>query len=154
MLTVWSMGCLMLCLCFAIWSLFFSIMLLFLFMHLMVRWIDQAFIYLLYILNFIPVLIFALFFIQRLIYVVLNHLERSCMDFRRPLCSLVTIDGICQYVLRWFTCFLLGKEGFNYVWLWHISLRTICRVLQHLQLWWLEFVLQLDTTTDWHQNPV
>ena len=42
---------------------FLCIMLLFLFLQLVVKWIDQVIFYLIYILNLIPVLIFTLYFI-------------------------------------------------------------------------------------------
>ena len=42
---------------------FFSTVLLFLFLHLVVGWIEQVIFYLIYGLNLIPVLIFALYFI-------------------------------------------------------------------------------------------
>ena len=43
---------------------FFSIMLSFFYLHLMVRWIDQVIFYPMYILDVIPVLIFALYLFE------------------------------------------------------------------------------------------
>ena len=63
----------------------------FLFLHLVVRWIDQVIFHLIYILNLILVLKLALFFIWRFTYAVLGLLRRSWIDFLWSLCLWVEI---------------------------------------------------------------
>ena len=72
------------------------------FLHLWVEFIDWAIFHLKFILNDIPMLFFALYFIWRLWYSVLSLLERSCMHLGYPLCFLVIIGSTCKFVPKQF----------------------------------------------------
>ena len=97
------------CYIFIIRSFFFNIMLLFLFLSLVVKWIDLVIFLDKFILNHIPVLLFVLYCIGRLISRVLSLSGRSWMDLRYPLCFLAILGNICQCVPN----FVMDKESFN-----------------------------------------
>ena len=97
---VWIYPCHLLIIC----TFFFIILLLFLFQHLVIRWISWVSLHLRLVLNFILMAIFVLCFTWKLIYPSPSLLGRSWMDLGCLLCFLVTIGNTCQYVPK---CFLL-----------------------------------------------
>ena len=75
-------------------------MVLYLFWHLVVRWINRVICHLKFILNLTVMLILALFFTWRLTYSILRLLGRSQIDLVCSFCFGVTVGSMCQYVLK------------------------------------------------------
>ena len=84
-----------------------------LFLHLVVRWNDQVIFHIKLVLNLTAVLIFVLYFICRLIYSILYHLERSWVDLTCPVFFLEIIYSTHQY-MGVPKQFFLDKESLKY----------------------------------------
>ena len=132
-------------------------MLLFLFMHLVVRWIIQIIFYLIYVFNLISVLIFALSPVWRFLYAVLRFLQSSCMDFMRPV--FLGNDGqhmpVCLEMIKMISSWVREVISMAVV---HMSQGTlqgaaasaalvagVSLVVTSQQVTGPEFLLQLDT---------
>ena len=88
----------------------FSVILLFYFLYMLVIQINWVIFHLRLVLNLIPVLILALYFILRHIYGVLSLSGKSQMHSGYPVCFWWAIGNTCQYVLN---DFFLAKESLS-----------------------------------------
>ena len=113
-----------------------NVMLLFLFWHLELRWIEWVIYHLKFALNLI-LMLFLSCLLCRLTYTIMGLLGRSLMDFICTVCFWVTIGRTCLYVPKQF----LPRLGNFWVLQRFICLLVPSVVLWCQQLWWLVFPL-------------
>ena len=128
-------------------TFFFSIMLLFSFPYLVVRQIDWVIFILRFTWSLTPMLIFALFFIWRLIWGILNLLGRSLMDWETFLFlgnsrqyRLVCTKTISSWVKK---VLCIAKAHMSLGFLWGAAACPYCTSCR--QVTWPEFLHQVDT---------